>query len=88
MADNVHEGDLDLSDVTSPEGLELPDKVTGDLDLRGLKSAEGLKLPEHVGGTLYGVRLSSSIEDEYDHEVHGPKHLGYEVYFSDPDDDW
>ena len=33
MADNVHEGDLDLSDVTSPEGLELPDKVTGSLDL-------------------------------------------------------
>ena len=36
MADNVHEGDLDLSDVTSPEELKLPDNVTGILNLGGL----------------------------------------------------
>ena len=46
-----HEGDLDLvilkSDVTSPQGLELPDRVTGDLTLDGLTTAEGLKLPEY-----------------------------------------
>ena len=53
MASTVHEGDLDLSHLTSPEGLELPDKVTGDLDLSDLTTAEGLKLPEHVGGDLY-----------------------------------
>jgi hypothetical protein len=56
----VHEGDLNLSDVTSPEGLELPDKVTGYLDLRGLTSAEGLKLPEHVGGYLNLPVLTSA----------------------------
>ena len=84
MADNVHEGDLDLSDVTSPEGLELPDKVTGYLDLEGLTSAEGLKLPEHVGDDLY---LSSSTQAEYDQEVHGPAELGGGVEFADPDDD-
>ena len=88
MADNVHEGDLDLSDVTSPEGLELPDKVTGNLDLRGLTSAEGLKLPLHVGGD---IRLSSLDKDEYDQEVHGPREG--EVHFwdtdeDDDDDDW
>ena len=46
MADTVHEGNLDLSHVTSPEGLELPDKVTGSFNLSGLESAEGLTLPE------------------------------------------
>ena len=50
MADNVHEGNLDLRDVTSPEGLELPERVEGRLYLWSLTSADGLKLPEHVGG--------------------------------------
>ena len=61
MADNVHEGDLDLSDVTSPEGLELPDEVTGTLDLSGLTTVnqlvtfpdKGLTFPEHVGEDLF-----------------------------------
>jgi len=35
-----HEGDLDLSHLTSPEGLELPEHVGGCLDLSGLTSAE------------------------------------------------
>ena len=52
MASTVHEGDLDLSHLTSPEGLELPEDVDGSLDLSGLTSAEGLKLPEDVGGWL------------------------------------
>ena len=95
----VHEGDLDLSDVTSPEGLVLPDRVTGNLLLWRLKSAEGLKLPEHVGGDLQlswlksakglklpehvggNLRLSSSIQAEYDQEVHGPSELGGELKF-------
>ena len=46
MASIVHEGGLDLSHLTSPEGLELPDEVTGHLNLSGLTSAEGLKLPD------------------------------------------
>jgi hypothetical protein len=73
MASTVHEGDLDLSHLTSPEGVELPEHVGGCLDLSGLTSAEGLKLPEHVGGDIY---LWSLDEDEYDQEVHGPRELG------------
>ena len=64
---------LDLSHVTSPEGLELPDEVTESLDLSGLTSAEGLRLPRRIGGDLY---LLSLAEDEYDQEVHGPGELG------------
>jgi hypothetical protein len=47
------EGDLDLSHLTSPDGLELPKRVGGWLNLSGLTTADGLKLPEHVGGSLY-----------------------------------
>ena len=81
MASTVHEGDLDLSHLTSPEGLELPEHVGGCLDLSGLTLAEGLELPEHVGGDIY---LWSLDEDEYDQEVHGPRELGGKVHFSNP----
>ena len=81
MASTVHEGDLDLSHLTSPEGLELPEHVGGCLDLSGLTSAEGVKLPLHVGGDIY---LWSLDEDEYDQEVHGPRELGGKVHFSNP----
>ena len=56
----VHEGDLNLSHVKSPEGLELPDKVTGSLFLSGLTSAEGVTFPEHVGGDLNLGALTSA----------------------------
>ena len=84
MASTVHEGDLDLSHLTSPEGLELPEHVGGSLDLSGLTTAEGLKLPLHVGGDIY---LWSLDEDEYDQEVHGPRELGGKVQFSNPRSD-
>ena len=71
------EGDLHLSHLTSPEGLELPGKVRGHLNLNGLTSAEGLKLPLHLGGDIY---LWSLDEDEYDQEVHGPRELGGRVH--------
>ena len=81
MASTVHEGDLDLSHLTTAEGLKLPERIRGDLDLRGLTTAEGLKLPLHVGGDIY---LWSLDEDEYDQEVHGPRELGGKVHFSNP----
>tara|TARA_B100001964_G_scaffold162681_1_gene178562 strand:+ start:365 stop:625 length:261 start_codon:yes stop_codon:yes gene_type:complete len=81
MASTVHEGDLDLSHLTSPEGFKLPEHVGGCLGLRGLTTAEGLKLPLHVGGDVY---LWSLDEDEYDQEVHGPRELGGKVHFSNP----
>jgi len=69
---------LDLSHVTSPEGLELPDEVTEILDLSGLTSAEGLRLLRRIGRDLH---LLSLAEDEDDHEVHGPGDLGGEVHW-------
>ena len=84
MASTVHEGDLDLSHLTSPEGLELPEDVAGWLDLSGLTTAEGLKLPLHVGGDIY---LWSLDKHEYDQEVHGPRELGGKVQFSNPRSD-
>ena len=83
MARTVHEGDLDLSHLTSPEGLELPEHVGGCLDLSGLTTAKGLKLSLHVGGDIY---LWSLDEDEYDQEVHGPRELNGRVHFHEPSD--
>src|SRR3989344_2901539 len=54
-----HHGTLDLSHLTSAEGLKLPETIGGHLDLSGLTSAEGLKLPETVSGYLYLFRLTS-----------------------------
>ena len=81
MASTVHEGDLDLSHLTSPEGLELPEHVGGWLGLSGLTRAEGLQFPLHVGGDIY---LWSLDKHEYDQEVHGPRELGGKVQFSNP----
>ena len=71
---------LDLSGLTSAEGLKLPERV-GRLHLSGLSTAEGLKLPEHVKDDIH---LWSLDEDEYDQEVHGPVELGGKVHFSNP----
>lgn len=68
---SYHYGDLDLSDLTSAEGLELPETVGGDLYLRSLTSAEGLKLPKSVGRDLNLSGLTSaekdSIREKYPH---------------------
>ena len=48
----ITSGTLDLSYLTSAEGLTLPQSVGGTLDLRDLRSAEGLTLPQSVGGYL------------------------------------
>ena len=45
-------GYLDLSGLTSIDGLVFPKKVDGSLILYGLKSAKNLVLPEFVGGDL------------------------------------
>ena len=51
---------LDLSGLTSAQGLKLPSTVGGGLDLRGLTSAQGLKLPSTVKGWLYLRGLTSA----------------------------
>jgi len=53
------EGNLDLSHLTSAEGLTLPESVGGHLDLSHLTSAEGLTLPQSVGGDLNLESLTS-----------------------------
>ena len=43
-----YDGNLDLGDLKSANGLLLPEIVNGYLDLSGLKSAEGLELPKET----------------------------------------
>ena len=56
----VYYGNLDLSNLTSAEGLVLPDIINGSLDLSGLTSAEGLELPNTIGEDLYLNSLTSA----------------------------
>ena len=54
-------GDLDLRDLTSVEGLDLTGvNIGGSLNLSGLTSTEGLKLPESIGGGLVLSGLTSA----------------------------
>jgi hypothetical protein len=55
-----HYGNLDLSGITSAEGLKLPESISGNLHLGGITSAEGLNLPESIGGYLYLDSLTSA----------------------------
>ena len=81
MASTVHEGDLDLSHLTSPEGLELPEHVGGCLALSGLASADGLELPEHVGWSLdlSGLTTAEGLK------LH--LHVGGDIYLWSLDED-
>ena len=53
-------GNLDLSSLTSAEGLVLPKEINGFLDLRRLTSTEGLVLPEKINGSLVLSNLTSA----------------------------
>ena len=55
-----HDGHLNLSGLTSAEGLTLPETVNGGLYLSSLTSAEGLTLPETVNGNLNLSSLTSA----------------------------
>ena len=52
--------DLDFDELTTAEGLVLPEKIGGYLDLSGLTSAEGLILPKEIGGYLDLSGLTSA----------------------------
>ena len=56
----VYWDSLDLSGLTSAEGLKLPDYIGGSLFLDSLTNAEELKLPEYIGGTLNLKNLTSA----------------------------
>jgi hypothetical protein len=62
LAGNIkfHYGDLELPNLTSAEGLQLPENVFGNLYLGKVTSTEGLILPKSVGGSLFLDRLRSA----------------------------
>ena len=70
-----HYGDLFLSNLTSAEGLKLPDKIGGILDLSGLRSAKGLKLPDKIDGNLWLSGLRSAEGLELPNEIGGTLNL-------------
>ena len=53
-------GSIDLSSLTSAEGLVLPKSIGGGIDLDSLTSAEGLVLPESIGGSIILDSLTSA----------------------------
>ena len=54
--DGSYNGNLNLSTLTSAEGLKLPKEVKGSLNLASLKNASGLNLPVKVGNlNLYSL---------------------------------
>lgn len=67
-----HYGDLNLRNLTSAEGLVLPEKINGSLALSNLTSAKGLVLPKEVNGDLHlgglisaeGLVLSEKINGD------------------------
>ena len=48
-----HYGDLNLSGLTSAEGLNLPETINGSFNLSGLVSVEGLIPPKNIDGDFY-----------------------------------
>ena len=70
-----HYGSLNLSGITSAEGLKLPGTVNGSLILNGLKTAEGLKLPNTVNGDLKLDGLKTVEGLEFPKTVNGNLYL-------------
>ena len=81
MIDRLEEeGDLDLSHLTTAEGVKLPEYVRGWLNLSGLTSAEGLKLPEGIR-RLYLSGLSTA------EGLKLPEHVGGDIHLWSLDED-
>jgi hypothetical protein len=66
-----HYGYLNLRNLTSAEGLKLPERVGDSLYLDNLTSAAGLELPKQVGGWLDLSRLTSAEGLKLPEEVGG-----------------
>ena len=81
MASIEQEGDLDLSHLTSAEGLKMPGRLHANLNLSGLTSAEGLKLPERIRGSLNLSGLTSA------EGLKLPLHVGGDIYLWSLDED-
>ena len=69
-----YRGDLKLRNLTTAEGLTLPQTVGGNLDLRNLATSEGLTLPQTIGGylklssltTAEGLTLPQIVSEDLD----------------------
>ena len=75
---------LDLSSLTSAEGLKLPEYVKYALVLNGLTSAKGLELPEHIVGSLFLRGLTSAeglkLPENFDiRKLIAPNHVIEEI---------
>jgi hypothetical protein len=70
-----HHGNLNLENLTSADGLKLPESLNGNLNLQNLTSAEGLKLPKSIGGHLDFYSLTSAKGLELPESVGG--HLDF-----------
>jgi len=70
-----HYGDLNLDNLTSAEGLELPESIGGSLYLGRLTSAAGLKLPKSISGDLYLGRLTSAAGLKLPESISGGLYL-------------
>ena len=55
-----HYGNLNLRNLTSAEGLTLPETINGNLNLRNLTSAEGITFPKTINGNLDLSSLTSA----------------------------
>jgi len=72
----VYCGNLDLSGLTTAEGLKLPETMNGSLYLESLTTAEGLKLPETMNGYLYLNGLTTAEGLKLPETMNGYLHLG------------
>ncbi len=67
----IHLGDLFFNELTTSQGLKLPDIVIGSLELRSLTTAQGLKLPRTVIGHLLLGKLTSAKDLKLPYTVNG-----------------
>ncbi len=56
----LHYGNLDLSELTSVDGMRLPEILNGSLKLNSLVTAKDLVLPRFISGDLNLFRLTSA----------------------------
>ena len=72
----IHYNHLDLSDITSADGLTLPHTLNGNLFIDNLTSADGLKLPHIYNGDLDLSNLTSADGLKLPHIFNGYLNLG------------
>jgi hypothetical protein len=68
-------GSLNLSYLTSADGLILPEVIDGSLDLSNAISAEGLKLPKVIAGSLELSNLTSAKDLKLPETIGGDLNL-------------